>query len=201
MVAVTLPGLGQSGPAATTRRMGISARVAVDVYLSDRDDFARLLGSGKLVASGIFKKIGVCLNWHTGELPAGQSGFVIRTVENAPESAASVALASTELAGSSVVEITVYEDRVRRFLDAHPSLTGVATAYVLAHELAHAMQGVARHSESGILKAQWSNYDCEEMVFHTLAFTPSDVELIHRGLALQLAKRRSGQAAEVESGT
>ena len=64
-------------------------------------------------------------------------------------------------------------------------------AYVLAHELAHAMQGVARHSESGILKAHWSNADCVEMAFHTLAFTQFDVELIHRGLAFQLANRRS----------
>jgi len=53
------------------------------------------------------------------------------------------------------------------------------------------MQGVARHSESGILKANWSRQDFQAMVFHKLAFTPLDVELIHRGLAVQQASRRS----------
>jgi hypothetical protein len=84
---------------------------------------------------------------------------------------------------AAAVEITVYKDRIRRFLDGHASLKGVAAGYVLAHELAHAMQGVARHSESGIMKAQWSGEDFTAMVYHKLAFTPVDVELIHRGLA------------------
>ena len=53
------------------------------------------------------------------------------------------------------------------------------------------MQGVARHSESGILKANWSREDCQAMVFHKLAFTQLDVELIHRGLAVQRASLRS----------
>jgi hypothetical protein len=51
------------------------------------------------------------------------------------------------------------------------------------------MQGVPRHSESGVLKAHWSNDDYQEMIFHKLVFTNLDVDLIHRGLALQLANR------------
>jgi hypothetical protein len=48
------------------------------------------------------------------------------------------------------------------------------------------MQGVPRHSESGVLKAQWSTDDFKQMVLHKLAFTTLDVELIHRGLVLRL---------------
>jgi hypothetical protein len=98
--------------------------------------------------------------------------------------------------GSSETEITVYKDRVRRFLDNHSNLAQVAAGYILAHELAHAMQGVARHSDSGILKAQWSSEDYQEMIFQKLAFASLDVELIHRGLALQLANRRSELPSE-----
>jgi hypothetical protein len=58
---------------------------------------------------------------------------------------------------------------------------------------------VARHSESGILKAQWSNTDYEEMLFHKLAFTNFDVDLIHQGLAVASASSRSALAAEAES--
>jgi hypothetical protein len=190
--------------------MYAAEKTRVDVYRSNRDDSSELLGPGKIVASGIFEKVGVHLNWRAGELPATQSAagngalqkaFGIRTLEHAPESATADALASARIVGSSGTEITVYKDRLQRFLDNHRYLAGVAgvgAGYVVAHELAHVMQGVARHSESGVLKAQWSNYDFQEMVFHRLAFTNFDVELIHQGLALQLANGRSALTAEAE---
>jgi hypothetical protein len=178
LAAIAWPGLGQSRPA------------AVDVYLSSLGD-SWLLEPGTPLADTIFKKIGVRLSWHTGEPRASQGAIGIRAVKRAPNSASWDALASAQLLGSSGAEITVYEDRVRRVLDEHRNLAEVATGYLLAHELAHVMQGVARHSESGILKAQWSSDDWNAMMFHKLAFTDSDVELIHRGLALQLANRRS----------
>jgi len=179
-----------------------------DVYLSNRDGSSELLGPGTVVASGIFAKIGVHLRWHLGELPATRSAagdgaiqkvFGIRTLEHAPESATPDALASARIVGLSGTEITVYKDRLQSFLDRHPDLVRAAgsgvglllrdsvAGYVLTHELAHVMQGVARHSEFGILKAQWSNADFKDMIFHKLAFTNFDVDLIHRGLALQLA--------------
>ena len=172
-------------------------RAAVDVYLSSRGNW--LLQPGTPLASAIFNKIGVRLIWHAGELPAGQGAIGICIVEHAPKSASPKALASAQLSGSSRSEITIYEDRVQSLLDEGRGLAAVATGYILAHELAHVMQGVARHSESGILKVRWSGDDWNEMMIHKLAFTDSDVELIHRGLALQLAGRRSGPA-EAESG-
>ena len=66
--------------------------VAVDVYLSDRDDTSRLMGPGTSVASGIFAGIGIRLKWHAGDYAAdprrgpngaGQTAFGIRTVEHA----------------------------------------------------------------------------------------------------------------------
>ncbi|HKE28082.1 MAG TPA: hypothetical protein VKB88_37270 [Bryobacteraceae bacterium] len=172
---VALPGLGQSGSA------------SVDVYMSGRDDSFQLLRSGRPLASEIFAKIGIHLNWHTGELPEGQKAFGISTVERAPESAGPDALAASRLSDSAGVEITMYRDRLHLFLNAHSRPPGSAAAYVLAHELAHAMQGIARHSATGIMKAHWSDSDFREMVFHKLAFTPYDIELIHRGLAERVA--------------
>jgi hypothetical protein len=189
--------------------MYAAEKTRVDVYISDSDDSAQLLSPGKVLATGIFGKIGVRLNWRAGELPATQGAagheavqraFGLRTLEHAPESATPGALASARIVGSSGTEITVYQDRVQRFLDSHRNLAGVGLGYVLAHELAHVMQGVGRHSESGILKAQWSNEDYHEMIFHKLAFTNFDVDLIHTGLAVQLASRRSDLTADAESG-
>jgi hypothetical protein len=169
-------------------------KAAVDVYMCDRDGSPLLLGRGMALASALFDRIGVRLHWRTGELPAGQNALGIRTVEHAPESATAGALASTHLLGAFGTEVTVYGDRMRRLFDDRPSLREVAAAYVLAHELAHAMQGVARHSESGIMKAQWSRDDYQEMVFHKLRFSATDVALIHFGLspqspAMNLAER------------
>lgn len=167
-----------------------------DVYVSNRDESPQFLGPGKVIASAIFEKIGVRLNWRAGELPATrnvaaneslQKAFGIHTAEHAPESATPGALASARIVGASGTEITVYKDRVQRFLDNNGNLAGVGIGYVLAHELAHVMQGVPRHSESGILKAHWSNNDYQQMIFHKLVFTDFDVDLIHRGLVSQLA--------------
>jgi hypothetical protein len=184
-------------------------RTRADVYINDRDDSSLLLGPGKVLASGIFDQIGVHLVWHNGEAPmatarrtdASQPVFAIRTLEHPLESATSDALASARIVGSSGTEITVYKDRLQRFLADQGNLRGVAAGYVLAHELAHVMQGAARHSESGILKATWSREDCQAMVYHKLAFTQLDIELIHRGLAVQRAARRSGPVVVAESGS
>jgi hypothetical protein len=177
-------------------------KIQVDVYINGHDDSLFLLRPGTAVASEVYERIGIRLNWHTGEpkVAQGRPVYKIRTVEQAPASVTRGALASSENVGASGTEITVYKDRMLRFLtdgdwvrcDIH-SVRCAGTGYVLAHELAHLMQGIARHSESGILKAHWTNVEYREMSCNQLAFTETDVELIHRGL-VQLAP------ALVESG-
>jgi hypothetical protein len=51
---------------------------------------------------------------------------------------------------------------------------------VLVHEITHILQGVDRHSESGIMKAQWTIDDYRAMASKPLSFTPLDVKLIQR---------------------
>lgn len=164
-------------------------KTQVDIYINNHDDSALLLGSGTVVASGIYEKIGVHLNWRSGEPKAAMQGrtvYSIRTLAHAPETVTGGALASSELLASGGTEITIYKDRMARFLDNNQSLRSVAAGYVLAHELAHLMQGVARHSDAGILRAHWTPEEYKEMFFHKLAFTQTDVELIHKGLARAL---------------
>ena len=166
--------------------------VSVDVRIGDTLTSPRLLESNKVLVSEIFKNIGVQIDWQTdnNRPDAGKPFFEIRVIPLAPTSATAEALASMRLAGSA---ITVYEDRVRQSLRrAHPAAAKVALAYVIAHELAHAMQGIARHSDRGIMKAQWSNDDFTAMLFHKLEFASSDVELIRTGLGLGLARADLG---------
>jgi hypothetical protein len=48
----------------------------------------------------------------------------------------------------------------------------------MAHEIGHVLQGVNRHSESGVMKANWTDIDFESMTFEPLRFTPEDARLI-----------------------
>jgi len=79
------------------------------------------------------------------------------------------------------VHITVFYDRISRTTlnDLLPTVLG----YVLAHEITHVLQRIDRHSETGVMKAHWTNGDLDKMVSKRLSFTAEDIELIRRGLA------------------
>jgi len=127
---------------------------------------------------------GIAIQWREG-LPEERS-FVVRIVEFAPRTAGADALASTNIARG---EIAVYDRRVRDSLRrVHPAAGKLALAFVLAHELAHAMQGIAWHSSSGILRARWSNDDFTAMIFNRLAFTSADADLMRRRVLLRWAE-------------
>jgi hypothetical protein len=49
---------------------------------------------------------------------------------------------------------------------------------VLAHELTHALQGLARHSNEGLMKAVWSLSDYAEMFRGPLRFAAEDLDLL-----------------------
>jgi len=76
-------------------------------------------------------------------------------------------------------------------------------AHVLVHEITHILEGVARHSETGVMKAHWTSEDYRKMGGHHLPFAPEDVELIQLGMKSRLAmKTQTGrlQAAAVPPG-
>ncbi len=58
----------------------------------------------------------------------------------------------------------------------------------MAHELGHVLEGIVRHSDSGIMKAQWNTRDRLQMLVHPLSFSSADVDLIELGLARMTAR-------------
>ena len=68
-----------------------------------------------------------------------------------------------------------------------PALLG----HVLAHEITHVLQGINRHSDGGVMKAEWDAADFEQMRSRTLPFTETDVILIERGLIARDAANSS----------
>jgi hypothetical protein len=125
--------------------------------------------------SRIFRDIGVKLDWRGDpRLCAASEKSIVITFAEAP-----AGLRPDSLAYALPYDrrtIVVFLDRVkaRRF---PPLLT-----YVLVHEIAHILQGIARHSEVGIMRPTWRAGDYTEMRHGTFAFAEHDVDLIHLGL-------------------
>ena len=85
--------------------------------------------------------------------------------------------------------------RVKRL---QPASAQRLLAYVLVHEITHILEGISRHSKSGIMKAYWDVGDSYRMRRDALAFEEEDVELIHLGLyarATRLAGKGPVQVA------
>jgi hypothetical protein len=135
-------------------------------------------------ASEIFSSIGVRLRWHTtGFCSASTDQIRINYAKNAPEWAPASALAyAYPYEGTHIV---VIYGRVKRF--SCGCANDPALGYVLAHEIAHILQGILRHSDTGIMKANWDHADYEKMLRYYLRFTPEDIELIHLGLKVRAA--------------
>jgi len=55
-------------------------------------------------------------------------------------------------------------------------------AHVLVHEVAHVLQGVKRHSDNGVMKANWTGEDFAQMRRKALPFTADDIDLIQSGV-------------------
>ena len=69
-----------------------------------------------------------------------------------------------------------------------PNQVHAVLAHVLVHEITHILQGLSRHSESGVMKARWDSQDFAQMSWKPLPFTAEDVDLIQRGLAARDAR-------------
>jgi hypothetical protein len=76
-------------------------------------------------------------------------------------------------------EILVFYSRVLEFQE---SSRDVVLGYILTHEIAHVLEGVYRHSDTGIMKENWDREDIYKMHTAKLGFEPLDIELIRKGV-------------------
>lgn len=76
-------------------------------------------------------------------------------------------------------------------------------AHVMTHEITHLLEGIARHSQTGVMKARFDVEDFELMTHSTLPFAPEDLDLIRDGLARRSARAETAappaSAAVLES--
>jgi len=159
--------------------------IPVNLCMEPAQELPISITRAKSLVAYIFAQVGVNLTWHTRLSDCDGStwtAFKIRWTADAPFTSGAGALAAAHPFGASAASITIYEVPLQRFLGQYGNAPEVVLAYVLAHELAHVMQGLDRHSDSGILKASWSYSDYYRMLSGALTFTAKDMELIRAGL-------------------
>ena len=168
-----------SGPlVAQTRAAGPASETGhVTVYIRNEDVPFQIQYIAQFLAGRIFAKIGVCIEWHNGN-PRSSSSIRPIVIE--------LAVAPRNKEPHSLAYALPYEGvHIRVFYGAMAQSPNRALmlANVFAHEITHILQGVVRHSESGIMKANWNIGDIEQMEYGDLAFTPFDIVLIYQGIA------------------
>ena len=66
--------------------------------------------------------------------------------------------------------------------------SGVFLGHVMAHEIAHVLEGTDHHAAEGVMKAQWGNADIRRMLSGPLSFDTTDADLIHAALDQQVSR-------------
>jgi hypothetical protein len=137
------------------------------------------------IATKIYAGIGVTLDWKSGSRACKAADVIhIELAEHTPDKLMPGALAyALPYEG---VHIRVFLDRVEKSVGANG--LPCVLAHVLVHEIGHILQGLVRHSETGVMKAHWTVDDFTQMTYRSLPFTEQDTILIQRGLEQRSAR-------------
>jgi hypothetical protein len=142
----------------------------------------RILPLAQGIATRMFGGIGVKVSWR--HLPADCEGQRPPAILVLFGESPAKGLRRNTLGRARPRERTVLIANMRFWRDeGKPFLARQLLAHVLVHEIAHILQGAERHSETGIMKAGWTQPDFDQMAFEPLGFEPQDVLLIRSGLA------------------
>jgi hypothetical protein len=147
------------------------------------------------LASRIFASIGVTIEWRTDLQQCPAEGIRINLSFRTPEELKPGALAYAKpYEGAHVL---VLYDRIAQ----NPCQRQIpyVLGHVLAHEITHMLQGISRHSASGVMKANWTRNDFAGMVVQPLRFEDKDVELIYEGLARRAASLKAESRVKRET--
>jgi hypothetical protein len=164
------------GMSAQAKQAGEGTGQRVDVYVYNDSGPLRALPMAERLAAEMFLSAGVRIEWHYGgQLPAGAIAITLASQSPASLTPGTMAFALPY----ERVHVTVFLDRVLHANGFVPP--PVLLAHVLVHEITHILQGIDRHSESGLMKPCWTVEDYEAMTQKPLPFAADDVDLIHRG--------------------
>lgn len=187
MFSMTVFVMGGSGlHGGEPQEQGDGEAFTVEAYLGHTQNMDnRILYGAKAYAKKLFSQVGVDLQWRTGKRPENACHAVVVSLE---DSARSVPENSRALAFSYPYApcgpgVTVLLDRIREFVAPYEARAPIILGYVMAHELGHVLEGTNRHSDTGLMRANWNANDIWAMTRTILCFAPEDRVLIRRNLA------------------
>jgi len=136
------------------------------------------------LASKMFASIGVRIDWHDRDSCPFEVGAIqVHMSYDPPGIRKFKTLAFAQPYDRNI--IVVFPNRVQELnRNGGPSVL----AHVLVHEITHVLEGISRHSATGIMKAQWDDKDYFEMRRKPLRFAQEDVALIYDGLKARQAR-------------
>ena len=168
--------------------IGFSAEIAqgpkrLTVYVDNRSHAPlALVGRSQSVAARTFASIGVRIDWRFGAPPtealSREHPVVMTITENTPAAQYSGEFASAQ--AFEGIHLRILYDRLR-WAESWPKLAPMLLAHVMVHEITHLVQGLDRHSPSGIMKARLTQDDFQAIERGLPQFEP-EVRLIHLGL-------------------
>jgi hypothetical protein len=81
------------------------------------------------------------------------------------------------------IRITVFINRVSRLFETRLAPDSSILGHVLAHEIGHVLLKLETHSETGLMKARWTDHELVQMRSKIFAFTPAAIQMIQANLA------------------
>jgi hypothetical protein len=184
----------------TSAMITMAAMLAGSAWAAGKSDTQRLavciedgkhagVADAEAKASSLFLSAGVKLDWHSDlrDCKGRPDAMVVSFRAITPKAFHPGALAyAFPYEG---VHIEVFYDRVAQ---ADSALLPSLMANVIVHEITHILQGIDRHSPSGVMKAIWNSSDYTLMKRGLLRFTAMDVEMIRDGFAARTAGGAKG---------
>lgn len=158
----------------------------IDVCI-EYDQQARLVQTAQPVAARLLAAADVTLRWHTGFKGCPENALRVAMQEHTSPSEHPGALGYAQPYEKATIR--VFLDRVVASQPGGPesgSAISVLLGHVLAHEIAHLLEGVVRHSDTGLMRARWTAEDKKRMRTAPLSWDPADIEMIRTGLAARL---------------
>jgi hypothetical protein len=181
------------GMVVMTLALAVSAQAAGKIQVCAADQVVVYVDGGNYMdnitlyraehlANQMFARIGVSVKWHQGKPPREDTeAIAVSLVSGLREQFYPDALGYATISPHAAGRVFVLADRLKE--EADPRLVPTILAHVLVHEITHVLEGVSRHSETGLMKANWTGKDYAAMAHKPLEFAPVDVNIIHYRLA------------------
>jgi len=166
----------------------------VMVYVENEHLTPSVLLRAEATATRMFAGIGVRVQWADrrpgrraepasgGCAPQRPKEIVVRMASGGARSASREAFAYALPYASDGVRVTVFYAELRQAFRTTPRLGATVLAHVLVHEITHVLEGVARHSSTGVMRAHWNSTDYSDLEKRPMEFAGDDAELIQLGL-------------------